>query len=160
MYSRIKVYKIGLSIDANDEQQVLTALNSKNYSSRQNADSQVVVDLLKIAQREWQDLIIDWEQLTPNERKTRQYPAPEYMYCGNCHTLTRIAESQFNWQVVYGYAFLKSSIASKNLVLRHHSVSKDGSGNLIELTASFNVGDCEFIEHQSAYKFTDLQAYR
>ncbi|PZU92361.1 MAG: hypothetical protein DCE90_18435 [Pseudanabaena sp.] len=159
IYSNIKACKTGLSIDANDERQILMALNLKNYSSRKTAKSQVMEDLPEIARREREDLITALEQLTLEERKTRQYPASEHMYCDNCHTLTRIAKSQFNWQVVYGYAFSKKSSVGTNLVLRHHSVSKDNSGNLIELTACFNVADYEFIEHQSALNFIDLQAF-
>ena len=157
-YSKIRLKNFGAALSKRQEQEILQALNSKKYTPRQTANSQVMEDLPEIAREELEQLTVKWNLLTLEERKGIAAPQQERLYIDNCHTLTRIANEQYNWEVVYGYAFKKNN-TDPTLVLRHHSISKNQAGNLFELTCIFGTQYCEFVEHTSGANFIDLEAY-
>jgi hypothetical protein len=114
------------------EQKILTLLNLKQYSPRQLADDRKLFVLQDKAIQE----------------------------CGNggalnCHTLTRIANSMYDWSIICGYLVEKAKKDSSRIILYHHSVSRKKSGELIELNFRFPPEKYDFIEYPDIV-FEDL----
>ncbi len=114
------------------EQNILTLLNSKQYSPRQLVDEDNLFFLQDRAVQECGE-----------------------MGARNCHTLTRIANSMYDWAIIRGYLVKKAKEASSPLTLYHHSVSRKKSGELIELNFRFLPEKYDFIEYPDIV-FEDL----
>ncbi|MFN5397978.1 MAG: hypothetical protein ACK5C4_10275 [Pseudanabaena sp.] len=114
------------------EQKILTLLNLKQYSPRQLGDGKEFSVL--------EDRVIQ--------------------ECGmsgasNCHTLTRTANSMYDWSIIRGYLVAKAKKGSSRIILYHHSVSRKKSGELIELNFRFPPEKYDFIEYPDIV-FEDL----
>ena len=114
------------------EQEILTLLNSKQYSLRQSVDDK---KFSVLEDRAIQD-------------------------CGefgawNCHTLTQTANSMYDWAIIRGYVVKKVKKGLSPLTLYHHSVSREKSGELLELNFRFPVENYDFIEYPDIV-FEDL----
>lgn len=123
------------------EQKILTLLNSKQYSPRQSVDEEKLSILQDRAIQECGELGA-W----------------------NCHTLTRIANSMYDWAIIRGYAVKKVEKDLSSLTLSHHSISREKSGELLELNFRFPVENYDFIEYSDIVfedlDFKDLLAYK
>ena len=122
------------------EQKILTLLNLKQYSPRQLADGK--------------------EFSVLEDRVIQEYGMPG---AWNCHTLTRTANSMYDWAIINGYLVGKATKGSSIIILYHHSVSRKKSGELIELNCRFLPEKYDFIEYPDIVfedlGFKDLLAY-
>jgi len=106
------------------EQKILMLLNLKQYSPRQSVDEEKLFALQNRAVQECGDI-----------------------GACNCHTLTRIANSMYDWAIICGYLVKKVKEDLSPLILYHHSVSRKRSGELIELNFRFPIEDYNFIQY-------------
>jgi hypothetical protein len=140
-------------LSALDKEEILNLLNSRSFLARH---------FLKVSSPEssllgqaCQELEEEYRLLYPNSSDDALF------YSQNCHSLARKMNEHLGWNIICGYVFkIKDFNESKSsLRLTSHSISQDDSGNLIELTVSFDPGETIFIHHRTGGFGIDLEAH-
>ncbi|MBD2691578.1 hypothetical protein [Anabaena catenula] len=141
-------------ITEKDLSEILDILNLEKYMQREVTSEELKKSDLK-------EIISELE----NEADERFFQGNisqlgKFNYHDNCHSLARKMQEKRGWIRVFGYVFYKEDLAQTSIVLKSHSITRDESGTLVELTIRFPPDSYHFIEHETGQFGIDLIAYR